>query len=847
MAAHSRRRGSDGVSTGFLARSYRSGLCARSPGGRRRTRGRRRRACHRLLRRPHRDPRRRRAADPRHRSRLRRQRRLGPVAVVQRPQHRIRPEHRAGRLRTLQPDLGLRAARGPLRLHLDRRLRDVPRRQRLGRRRREVPQPQHRRAQDGIQRHDAERRPPAPPQHPGRSPRLRRQGLPGDRQQRAGLSVARAGRRYALRRPGSAADADARRRSRLLRLRPLRAAGARVPLRAALDEGPAGRHGTAGARSVPAREHDRPDGRPARHRQPLQPARPEPRDRLGRHRGPALSARADGRSELAGAERTARDAARPLPPERAGLEAAARAGVRRLRPELPRGRARLEPRREPAGRAGAEGGLRRPRAVRQPALDARRQAEHRLGQDGAVPHHGPVQPAGHRARVAPEPRGVAHRALVVRGVWSFYDVGPLEDVRLELGRELRPVRADGPRPLRRALHAESRLRQDRRPLRPRPHRQSALAGEIRPPDPWDDTSGPRVRRAPRVPLGPLQLRDHRLLRLRRLPVRRADLLLRAQRRSAHRRAATRAIARRLRPAESVDGDTVGLSRLGRGRAAPSPRQPAALRRDLCVERRLQRARPLGVLHRASSIRRTRSSPPLPPTIAEDRSAPCFGLGPGQRSSCRTTSSGAALPVRQAQPRSRRRGGRGPSATPVSLGRSRVQQEALLGCGPFWQSRLRRRRHRPAQRRTLGADPILPRLPRHVGILGLLRGPGRQHPAGDDPQLLGESVASQLRRPRRLGAVPGRRRRATLRRRSGLHAARRPLAVSRGGRSSHGTGSVGRERGRLRLGSPRPCRLRRSRQERAAAPLQRERNLLDRRQRLLPERDGAPSRTTTCSC
>ena len=100
-----------------------------------------------------------------------------------------------------------------------------------------------------------------------------------------------------------------------------------------------------------------------------------------------------------------------LLPERAARRDAAKRRVRRLRPELHGGGPRLEPRREPAGREGAEGGLPRHRALRQPALAPPRQADGRLGQDGALPQPGPLEPPGPGARLAARARGVAHRAL----------------------------------------------------------------------------------------------------------------------------------------------------------------------------------------------------------------------------------------------------------------------------------------------------------------------------------------------------------------------------------------------------------------------------------------------------
>ena len=203
---------------------------------------------------------------------------------------------------------------------------------------------------------------------------------------------------------------------------------------------------------------------------------------------------------------------------RRSLRRAARR-LRLLRPELPPDRARVEPRREP-GREGAEGGLRRRRDVRQPALAARRQADDRLGQDRALPQPGPVQPAGRRR----SPRCRASRSRASRSGRSRGDLVVLRrraaQRRAPRARdELRRVRADRPRALRRALHAVWRSAAS--PPGSGRHGSPASASPARSARPIPGTTRrPRVRRAPRVPLGPLQLRDHRLLRLRGLPVRR---------------------------------------------------------------------------------------------------------------------------------------------------------------------------------------------------------------------------------------------------------------------------------------------------------------------------------------
>jgi hypothetical protein len=76
--------------------------------------------------------------------------------------------------------------------------------------------------------------------------------------------------------------------------------------------------------------------------------------------------------------------------------------LRRLRPELQPDRARVEPRRR-SGRARAEGGLPRPRALRGAAVVAARQADPHLGQDRALPQHRPVESPGRRALVPAQP------------------------------------------------------------------------------------------------------------------------------------------------------------------------------------------------------------------------------------------------------------------------------------------------------------------------------------------------------------------------------------------------------------------------------------------------------------
>ncbi len=128
----------------------------------------------------------------------------------------------------------------------------------------------------------------------------------------------------------------------------------------------------------------------------------------------------------------------------------------------------------------------------------------------------------------------------LRGVYSFYDVGPLEDVRLEVRHEPRPDGAHRPRPLRRALHAAAGLRQVGGTLLAR-HRGFGAGRRRAAAELLGRRVGPRVRRASRVPLGSLLLRGLGLLGLRRLPLRRADLPLRTQRRSGDRPPAPRPV------------------------------------------------------------------------------------------------------------------------------------------------------------------------------------------------------------------------------------------------------------------------------------------------------------------
>ncbi len=256
---------------------------------------------------------------------------------------------------------------------------------------------------------------------------------------------------------------------------------------------------------------------------------------------------------------------------------------RGLRPELHPERPGLEPRREPAERrVRAQGALLRHGALRQPALAPARQAEHRLGQDGALPHHRPVQSPGSRPRFADQPGGVPDRPLgASRGV-------VLLQRRAARGSpprardELRRIRADRPGPLRRALRAASGLRQDLGTDGPRV-RAGRDRGRGQARQPLGELVGDRGGWPPGVALRPLQLRTHRLLRLQRRGLHRAALPVRPQRRSDH------------GPAPLGDGEGPvperqrGELSAGGQCTHPPQRQPAELPLHLRHQHRLQRS------------------------------------------------------------------------------------------------------------------------------------------------------------------------------------------------------------------------------------------------------------------
>ena len=150
------------------------------------------------------------------------------------------------------------------------------------------------------------------------------------------------------------------------------------------------------------------------------------------------------------------------------------------------------------GREGIQRGLPRHGVPRQPAVDPRGQAEHRLGQDGTLPHDGPVQPGRSRARLAAEPRGVAHRAVVRARRLVVLRRRPARGRPPRARREPRRRRTGRHRPVRRALHRARRLQQATA-LWAHGITGYALAGEHRSPSWWKQHERSRVRRPRRVP------------------------------------------------------------------------------------------------------------------------------------------------------------------------------------------------------------------------------------------------------------------------------------------------------------------------------------------------------------
>ena len=147
-------------------------------------------------------------------------------------------------------------------------------------------------------------------------------------------------------------------------------------------------------------------------------------------------------------------------------------------------------------------------------MAAHRQAVHRVGEDGTLPHHRPVQPAGPCARFVAEPRRVAHRAVGVSRGLLLLGGGPLPGCSPGVWRSTSTdFEGDDLGACGEALQPERRLPADVRRVRPRNRgrryrrrRSSARAVERH--------QGLGDRWPLRVALGSLQLRDLRLLRLR---------------------------------------------------------------------------------------------------------------------------------------------------------------------------------------------------------------------------------------------------------------------------------------------------------------------------------------------
>ena len=156
-------------------------------------------------------------------------------------------------------------------------------------------------------------------------------------------------------------------------------------------------------------------------------------------------------------------------------------------------------------------------------------------------------PTSSTRRTSRSPRCLSSRSRASRcgrraASYSLYDIGPLEDVRLELASNFdqfsRPTsaRCGEPFAARLRVHAHRRHRRARL-ARP------GVAGIDPARDPVEGRLRSRDRRADRVALGPLQLRAHRFLGPQRPPLRRRELLLRAQRRLRDGAARGRAAAR----------------------------------------------------------------------------------------------------------------------------------------------------------------------------------------------------------------------------------------------------------------------------------------------------------------
>ena len=629
--------------------------------------------------------------------RLRRQRRLGSLAVVQhRRTSRRECGLRAERLRPLRPISALRARRGALRLHLDQRLRHV---QSVERVRRTTPSSCRRRissahsdgfigviAARGLRRH-------APAIRAFRSTSSASSHGPSglDRPRPAaspGSPLARARRRRAvLRRRGSDSDGVARRRSRPS-TSSADVAGRGVPVRAAQAHAPTGRR-HASRCSAPSL----PENRVSRHRRarrsrriPFNAGDVQPGAAAGsaRARASSPSALASARSAIAG--RRARRAKRRRAASSSRTQPS-RALMREGRASTPS--TRTSARRELAWNHGAS--QQDEKELKEAYLDLEmfdsrlwlraRQAEHRLGQDGALPHQDQFNPQDLALASLADPRGVAHRAVGAARRLVVLRRGPARGRAPRAGGELRPVRADRHRPLRRALRAEPGAAT--RPfgaLRARPRglgarRRDAPAGlrgttrgassAARASSSAGSASASRSPTSAATTtsryVDPVFVYarnvDPRTGRPRRG---RSQRRLRSRRASSDRR--HHGLSRRLA------GRRFSLSNPAQvaGRAERAPREPAALPRDLRVDARLQQSAARRAAAQHLELDRDRGSErPLSPRRALSMAFSAMLAGRAARTTnpgiiaalsgrrC-SSSSGASLRWRAGSPRSRRR-------------------------------------------------------------------------------------------------------------------------------------------------------------------------------------------------
>jgi hypothetical protein len=272
----------------------------------------------------------------------------------------------------------------------------------------------------------------------------------------------------------------------------------------------------------------------------------------------------------------------------------------------------------------------------------------------------------------------------VRGVYSFYDVGPLEDVRLEaafnfdqmeptdLGRCGEPYTPNPVCDKTAGIFAHGLA-------------GSVLAGEIRPPDPWDDVSG--------IELGArLEFRWDRFsfaisdfYGYDDFPY--VDPVFYYERNVDPRTGAPRRGQSRAGcdPEGRFDGDTSGC--LGPGEDAllhhhanqqrfavicASSVGFNALDRSACAQSVFNSQNP--------------GAPPLPPTVSEVLGAVLSGSNQGRALVQNFFIGGQPFP----SVRLNRDPGDGAAGSPA-FGNSSLsivtspQQEALIGCGPFWQT------------------------------------------------------------------------------------------------------------------------------------------------------------------